>query len=261
VYILGNHDGEIILPAVKKYLKELFPEDCREHFIILEAGLAEYTPVSEILIKHGHEYDASNHYQIHSAIIQDNQGKNYFLPPWGSYYVTRVVNKYKKERPYLNSVRPFKKFVIDQLIYDTFFMLRFLASSLSYFLKVRIWNFWQKTKNFKKILKQITQELTIYKDDDALIEELFENNSKLKCLVVGHTHIPNSRIFPAGAFFINTGSWTKMYHLNLGARSDNVQLTYAQIDLSSHPEGGEGHQLEVALNVWRGFNTLPYTEF
>ena len=99
VYIVGNHDGEFLFESMRKYFKDLFPENSRKDVIFRFEKDGEYSPGEGIIIKHGHEYEIPNQIDPEGSIISTHDGRKYFLPPWGSYYVTRVINKFKEERP------------------------------------------------------------------------------------------------------------------------------------------------------------------
>ena len=43
---------------------------------------------------------AEEKYELEGDEAED--GSKYFIPPWGSYYVTRVINKFKEERDHIN---------------------------------------------------------------------------------------------------------------------------------------------------------------
>jgi UDP-2,3-diacylglucosamine pyrophosphatase LpxH len=262
-YIIGNHDAELILPLLQDYLIGLFPEKSREKFKILQPTSKEYTPSEGIVIKHGHEYEIAHHFHPDTSIAKDTDGKKYFIPPWGSYYITRVVNKFKEERSYINSVRPIRKFIINSLIYDTLFILRFILSTFFYFVMVRCIFFYKQNKNIKSIIKHIINELQLFKDYETLTEDFFQDRPEVKVLLVGHTHQPIFRAYNNGPIFINTGTWTKMHHLDFDKQSAGEILTFAQIDI---PEGNSKTKekslnfLDVNLRQWKGVSTLPFCE-
>ena len=71
----------------------------------------------------------SNQIDPEGSTIITEEGRKYFLPPWGSYYVTRVINKFKEERAYINLTAD-KKLLISGIIYDTLFTLRFMLANI-----------------------------------------------------------------------------------------------------------------------------------
>lgn len=255
-YIIGNHDGEMILPALKDYFLEQFTEEQKQKITIHSVPGGEYEPYSGILLKHGHEYEYAHNFHPINSICKDEEGKRYFIPPWGSYYVTRVVNKFKEERDYINAVRPIKKALINGLIYDTFFTMRFLLANIFYFIMVRFIFFFKQGNSLKEMLSHSKKELEIFGDYEELAKEVFEKREDIYCLIVGHTHEPIHRTYVNGKTFINTGTWTNMYHLDWGKSKGNPQLTYAQVNIYDQEE-----RPEVALRLWYGKNNLPFGEF
>ncbi len=257
VYIIGNHDAELVFDSLCKLILDYFPEKDKEKFEIRRDVKEDYEPVSNVVVKHGHEYEIAHHFDPEESIIEDENGKRYFLPPWGSYYVTRVINKFKEERDHINAVRPIKKFIINGFIYDTFFILRFLFATTFYFIMVRSIALFKENKSLKKMIIHCLNELELFQDYESLTQEYFIKNPEVKALVVGHTHDPIIRSNANGSTFINTGTWTNMYNLDFGKRNEGNLLTYAQIDVQDIKK----EQYEIALNVWKGSDHLPYSEF
>jgi UDP-2,3-diacylglucosamine pyrophosphatase LpxH len=257
VYIIGNHDAELIFDSLRDLVLNSFPEKDRDNFLIKKNESGAYEPLSNVVIKHGHEYEIAHNFDAEESIIEDEDGKKYFLPPWGSYYVTRVVNKYKEERDHINAVRPIKKFIINSLIYDTFFILRFCFATTFYFIMVRTISVLKEKRSFRKMIINCLNELELFQDYETLTQEYFQENPNVKALIVGHTHDPIIRSNSTGSTFINTGTWTNMYHLDFGKRNEGDLLTYAQIDVQDE----EKEEYDVALNVWKGTGHLPYSEF
>ncbi len=256
VFIIGNHDGELALPRLQEFLLDQFPEDIRDNFIIkCEIG-GEYEPHQGVLLKHGHEYEVAHQFDPKSSVVTDEEGMRYFIPPWGSYYVTRVINKFKEDRGHINAVRPIKKAMINGLIYDTIFTIRFILSNAFYFTMVRFISFFKQGVSAKEVIKQSLGELELFGDYEELTRDVFEKREDIHCLIVGHTHEPIHRTYVDGTTFINTGTWTDMYHLDWGKNRPSPQLTYAQLNFYDKED-----QPEIALRSWHGVNNLPFSEY
>jgi UDP-2,3-diacylglucosamine pyrophosphatase LpxH len=259
VYIIGNHDAEFVHPALQSHLLEALPEKARENFSIRLETTGEYRPYSSVLIKHGHEYEIAHRFNPDHSIFVDHEGGKHFKAPWGSYYVTRVINKFKEERSHINAVRPIKKFMINGLIYDTLFTIRFGLANAFYFIMVRFVALFRQGMPIKEVLQSCVKELELFRDYETLTQDIFKSSDKIKVLIVGHTHEPIFKSYVDGNVFINTGTWMRMFHLDFGKETNSPQLTYAQIDIKEEGEGEE--YLESALHVWRGVNSLPFQEF
>lgn len=262
VYIIGNHDSELILPALKEYLIDLFPKEDQYKFQILDNFETTYIPEPGIVIKHGHEYELAHHFHPEKSISIDSSGRKYFIPPWGSYYVIRVVNKFKEERDYINAVRPINKFIINGIIYDSLYTLRFLLSNIFYFWMVRFVMIFKQKRSLVEVWENVKNEMQLFKNYEELTEEYVTTQSSVHAFIVGHTHCPVFREYDDGSIFINTGTWTKMYNLDFGKNYHGARLTFAKIDVSDKlEENGAFEHLDVTLNQWKGKSDLPFKEF
>jgi len=255
-YIIGNHDAELILPKMQEKFLNLFDKEHRDSVEIIHEPQNAYRPHPEVLLKHGHEYEIAHLYNTEESIVKNENGRRYFIPPWGSYYVTRVLNKFKEERHHVDSVKPIKKFIINGIIYDTLFTIRFLLATTYYFIMVRAILIFKEKKGFKKFLKKSFEELELFNDYEELTQDVFIENPEVNILIVGHTHEPMLRSNSEGKVFINTGTWTHMHHLDFGKNSDGENLTYAQVDID-----GAGKIVSTNLFCWRGRSNLPFYDF
>lgn len=255
-FIIGNHDGELVMPSLQKVIMDSFPEKCRDRFIIRQESSGEYIPHDGILLKHGHEYEIAHQFDMVESIVKDEEGRKFFIPPWGSYYVTRVINKFKEERGHINAVRPIKKAMINGLIYDTVFTFRFLIATAFYFIMVRFIHFFKEGKGVGDMIRHSLKELELFRDYEELTKEIFEEREDIYCLIVGHTHEPIYRNYVDGNIFINTGTWTDMYHMDWARSKSGQELTYAKVSVVD-----ERKRPEVTLNVWEGHRHEPFREY
>lgn len=116
-FILGNHDVELSLPAVRRYLEEnVFKLGVNGKFRFIYDGEAYVR--GDLLIEHGNRYDPWNVID-HSALRQERSmlsrglGKQMcerpsgnFLPPPGSVLVTKVINQIKKQYRFVDLLKP-----------------------------------------------------------------------------------------------------------------------------------------------------------
>ncbi len=261
VYIIGNHDAEFVFESVKEdFLAYFGPLRDR---LTLSNQISTYKPVKGVSILHGHQYEVAHDFDQENAVVETLNGEKYFIPPWGSYYVTNVINKYKQERSFINAVRPIKHFMIHGLIFDTFFTLRFMLSNFYYFIMVRFWHYYLMKRSLRKVIGDLLRELELFQDFETLTRQYFETNQDTRVLIVGHTHNPTLRIFNDGTIFINTGTWTRMVNLDLAHWNNGNVLTYAKILVKNKEYALEDfdQNVEVDLKQWSGMNAFPYSEY
>ncbi len=263
VYIIGNHDAELVFESLRDYLQEQFSENDRHKFRILLNDETIYIPEDGIVLKHGHEYELAHQYSVKTCIATDINHNKYFIPPWGSYYVTRVVNKFKEGRDYINSVRPVNKFIINGIIYDPLYTIRFVFANFYYFFMVRFVMIFKQNKKLSEVLNSVKNEIHLFQNYETLTEEYVRSDDNIKALIVGHTHDPVFREYDDGSIFINTGTWTKMYNLDFGKNFNGAKLTFARVEVKekSEEQAGRFDHLDISLNEWRGRTDLPFREF
>ncbi|MFY7993593.1 MAG: metallophosphoesterase [Bacteriovoracaceae bacterium] len=261
VYIIGNHDAEFVFDSLKEEFLNFFG-NYRDR-ITLSNDIVTYSPAKGISIQHGHQYERAHQFDQINSIVETVNGEKYFVPPWGSYYVTNVINKYKQERSFINEVRPIKHFLIHGIIFDTFFTIRFLLSNIYYFIMVRFWHYYILKKNLRQVIQDLVRELELFQDYETLTRQFFDKNPESKVLIVGHTHNPTLRLYTDGTIFINTGTWTKMVNLDLGQWNNGNALTYAKIYIKADDYTLEQFDevVEVDLKHWQGIKSLPYGEY
>ena len=251
IYQVGNHDAELIFPKCQNYFLGLFSEKNRQKIEFTYEG--NFEPHPGVLIKHGHEFEYAHQFDPETAIYTNDQGEKYFKPPWGSYYVTRIVNKFKSERNYINQIRPIKNFIIHGLLFDTLLTIRFMLANLFYFTMVRFLTVYRKRASLQKIWGQLKSELSLFVDIEELTQEYFQKHPDVNTLIVGHTHEPCLRDMGNGKLFINTGTWTKMHYLDFSGNS-GFKLTFAHIEVDQQDK------VNIELNEWRGSQEEPFCE-
>lgn len=261
VYIIGNHDAELIFDSLKERFLQEFDEENRKK-ITISNSIDVYNPAPGIYFRHGHQYENAHQFEPEESIIQSAKGDKYFIPSWGSYYVTHIVNRYKEERYYINVVRPFRSMIIHGLIYDTYFTVRFLLGNFYYYFMVRFLRYYRMKNGWKRIIEDVLKELTLFQDYETVTRSFFQETENAKVLIVGHTHEPIYREFVDGTIFINTGTWQKMLSLDLKPDS-NYQLTYAKVEIFKDYENIDqfDESVAVSLKSWAPQSALPYKEF
>lgn len=285
VYIIGNHDAEMVFDSLQKYFIDYFPERDRAKVQIIVNDKESYIPCEGVVIRHGHEYELAHIFDPKRCIQEDSSGNKFFIPPWGSYYVTKVINKFKEGRDYINAVRPVNKFIINGLIYDSLYTTRFLLANFYYFLMVRFLIIFKQNRTLREVFNHVKSEMVLFQDYEAITESFLRSDPNVKALIVGHTHDPIFREYDDGSIFINTGTWTKMYNLDFSKNFNGARLTYAKIDISGKNiqdtffdlsssqtnsalseltiNGSEDKfdHLDINLLEWRGRTDLPFKEF
>jgi UDP-2,3-diacylglucosamine pyrophosphatase LpxH len=261
VYIIGNHDAEMVFDSLQERFLNEFGQ--LKEKIMLDRTLQTYTPALGVYLQHGHEYELAHQFDPEQSIMTSARGEKYFIPSWGSYYVTHVINKYKQERYHVNAVRPIRSFLIHGLIFDTFFILRFMIANAYYFFMVRFLHYYRLKLGWRRIIEESLNQLHLFQDYDSLTQEFFKQYPDAKLLVVGHTHEPMFNEYANGTRFINTGTWTRMVNLDLKQSRNENKLTFAKIQINNLHYTLESFDQHVVVDLlqWEPKTDLPFEEF
>ena len=248
----------MVFGSLKNYFLALFKQENRER-IQIDNDNHTYSPVTGVYIQHGHEYELEHQYDPKNTVLELENNRRYFIPSWGSYYVTHIINKYKQEREYVNSVRPIKNFLIHGLVFDTFFTVRFMIANAYYFIMVRFLHYYRLKQGWGQIISDSLSELSLFQKYESLTRDFFQEHDDCKALIVGHTHEPVYREYGDGTIFINTGTWTKMTNLDLKFNSVEANLAFAKIEVIDSDKKSADHI--ITLNKWLGKSDFPFEEF
>ena len=110
--VLGNHDIELSLPAVRARLASLLGAERAPGYKFIYDGEAHV--VGDVLIEHGNRYDGWNvvdfdrlrRFRSESSRRLDISPDARFVPPAGSQLVERVMNPIKRDYPFIDLLKP-----------------------------------------------------------------------------------------------------------------------------------------------------------
>ena len=114
--LLGNHDVELCLPAVRHYLQsEVLHSDGRGLKFLFNG---EAHTCGRLLIEHGNRYDPWNqiaysglrqecsHRSRGLPILEDDRAQRWFNPPAGTLLVVHAINHLLGKYPFINLLKP-----------------------------------------------------------------------------------------------------------------------------------------------------------
>ena len=80
LYIIGNHDAELLFDSLKAKIFDVIKKENREKFTLTN-DLQLYSPIKGVYLQHGHEYEEAHHFSEENNIIESIEGRKYFIPP------------------------------------------------------------------------------------------------------------------------------------------------------------------------------------
>ena len=249
VYNIGNHDPEFYFPKVRNLFCEVLggPDWKREKvWVNAEEEFLSYPEGIEI--HHGNLFEAVHQMDCKNPTIS-SLDEPILAIPWGTIYVLKIINRVKRDREYIDKVKPIKVMIIWGLLSDTAIMLRFMFLTIFYFLRTRfVYSPFRRVTlwNTAKIMKQ---EFTPFHGLDPHARELLDKKPHVHTVIFGHTHGALQQRYTDGKTYINTGTWTRMVNLDLRHLGQSVRLTFALIEYD------ENGQTSATLREWMGIHT------
>lgn len=251
-YNIGNHDADLFFPKVRERLIRAWDPEGR--FPSPKVRVNYEKPVIDleggVQIHHGNQFEAVHVFNYDNPLITEGLREPVLNIPWGSFYVLKIVNRFKWERDYVDKVRPVKAMFLWGLLFDTWFTLKFVFLSIFYFMKTRFIYSPNRKSRLSVTFRIFQQESTTFLQDlEKDAHDLLETQPHVHTVIMGHTHHPMFKSYPNGKVYINTGTWTKMINLDLRGIGGSYRLTFALIEYDA--EGKARSSLQTWVGEYR----------
>ncbi len=237
-YIVGNHDFAVVWPKAQELLKQEIGEALDFKETLLEGG---------VHIEHGHRFEKINSVPKSKYFVDGPNGTKILNLPWGSLFCMYLMPLLKKERPYIDKVRPLSVYIKWCFLHDFRFFISLGISVFKYLFKTQFKDYTKYNKNFKTNWKVLTN-FTVHPKYEKFAKRIFNRHEDIHIVIMGHTHIAEWRRFPEGKIYFNTGTWNPVPSMDIGLHKNITNLTYACIEIN------EKKQVitNAYLNVWQG---------
>ena len=255
IYNVGNHDMDFFFPKVREtFCRVIGGETWNKDKVWVNAEKEFLDYPEGLQIHHGNQFEAVHSTNYQQPFITENLPEPILYMPWGSVYVTKIINRMKWERDYLDKVKPVKLFMLISLIFDPIFTMKFFLMNMFYFLNTRFIYNPRRRATIMNTLAIMRDEITPFygHEDDA--RAILDANEKVTTVIFGHTHGAMQRFYRDGKTYINTGTWTRMISLDFRHLGQSNNLTFALVEYT--PEGAP----IATLQEWRGVHQ-PHRPF
>jgi len=247
-YIIGNHDIGLLFDEPRRILRETVGTKLRFY--------DTYYEFDTVRIEHGHMYEAINATDPQKFILKDPDYPEPVLNlPWASLFVVTFLGKIKKERPFVDKVKPFTGYLRWALMHDTLFALRTGVFVTISFLRMFFLARRHPLLDFHLSFARI-KGTTIYPSFVKEARKILRANPHLNAVIFGHTHVLRYRQWGGGKEYFNTGTWNEVTSLDIADFGLQTLLTYGFIEV---PAMNSGQRPRIRLKEWKG-QWLPEIE-
>lgn len=249
-FVIGNHDAGMAFEKPQKRMQEIVGEELK---------FCHSTNINGVHIEHGHRFEVINTVPPHQYFLKGPNGKTILNLPWGSLFCISLLPQLRKERPYLDKVRPMTSYIKWTVINDFSFFIRLAYYVLRYFLQTRLDAYTKHNRNFKTTFS-ILKQVTLYPLYARKAKNILKKDKSLHTVVMGHTHLQEWRRFPEGRYYFNTGTWNSIPSMDAGLHESHMKLTYCFLDVHVKSNTLRNGSLNVWKGMWKPYQQEVTTE-
>jgi UDP-2,3-diacylglucosamine pyrophosphatase LpxH len=254
VVIPGNHDIDLMFPMVGERLRRRI---CR---VPQQSNVVIYTKTPHLLlpdvgvvVSHGHQGETVNRFNYDEILLRRGDLPPVLNLPWGSYFVLRVINRFKERRPHIDRVHPMGPFIFWSLFTDFRFSARLLVTILYHWMRTRLVPNLARRSRLSVTVRMLAEELVVRPRLWEWAAEVLREHPGFHTLICGHNHRAAHTQLGGGLQYLNTGTWGTMTSLRLGNLGTVTRHPYAVIDPRHSPPS-------IRLLEWHG-RSKPFDTF
>jgi len=240
-YMIGNHDIGLLFDGPRKILRDTIGKDLRFY--------DTYYEFEAVRVEHGHMYEAINATNPQKFTLHDPDYPEPVLNlPWASLFVATFLPKIKKERPFVDKVKPYTGYMRWALLHDTLFAFRTMFFVMVSFFRMLSLSRRHPLLDFK-INLAMYRGATVYPSFVKEARKILKQNPHLQAIIFGHTHVLRYRQWGGGKEYFNTGTWNEVTSLDISDFGLQTRLTYGFVEV---PAPGTGQRCRIRLKEWKG---------
>ena len=220
VFTVGNHDAALLWLKVQKQLKQRLCPSIRFY--------PDVYSFDGVLITHGHRYEFINHFNPNAFWYETPDKERYMRLPWGSHFVIDFLNRMKAERPFIDKVKPFRKYLRYSFFNDFRFFWKMIYHIVRFWFRNRFHADPFRRREFKlspaRMADAVTHESMITGAEKIL------RKTNYRIVIMGHSHSYDFRQFGVHGEYFNTGTWTETISLDVQTLGRSLDRTYVYIE-------------------------------
>ncbi len=239
VYVIGNHDQEMLWPKAQEYFSEV-------------CGGVEFRSLvyffDGVHVEHGHMHEGANRVNPKKFFLRKNLPQPVLNIPFGSHFFLDFVIPQKFVYPHLDKVRPFGKNIVFLLFTKPGFIISSLFKLIKFLIQAAFVKSHARSWNIKTIFSILIEGAVFPDLSDGAFEIL--KDQRVHTVVFGHSHVYKYRQWKNGKQYFNSGTWTDLTSLDLESLGKITKLTYVLFEYRDHerPKG--------RLKEWKGYHRV-----
>jgi UDP-2,3-diacylglucosamine pyrophosphatase LpxH len=245
--LVGNHDPGLLFEGVTKYLKKVLAADIQFPGLVYQ--------FDGVHIEHGCQQNLVNAFDTERLFVSRNLAKPVLNLPWGSEFVVRFLNKVKMRRPYIDKIKPFRRYFRWAWLNDTGFAVGASLAVAYYFVTANFTTSRYRDRSLLRTLKLLMVRRAPQEIEDG-VRGIFAGDPNVHTVIMGHTHGAKVAPMGTGRTYVNTGTWNDLINLAIDSPGRYTRLTYAEIRYDGGPKPRT--YLKLWLGQWHEEITLSF---
>jgi UDP-2,3-diacylglucosamine pyrophosphatase LpxH len=241
-YVVGNHDQEMLWPAVRLFFNEAIGASVRYKNIVYF--------FDGVHIEHGHMYQFINRFNPKRFFLKKNVAEPILNLPFGSHFFVSFLMKVKDYNPHIDKIRPLGALIKWGLIQETVQTIKTLVSLLFSFAKYLVTTDSKFKWSWRSTLRDVFRS-DIYPDLTTAARKILDDD-RVHTVIFGHSHVYRFRQFDGNKTYLNSGTWTEATSLELHSLGKQSKLTYICIE---YPDEAQGRP-RCRLKEWHGYHRI-----
>lgn len=218
-FTVGNHDAGLAFAAVKHLLKERLGESVK---IYNRAYIFD-----NVHVEHGDRYEPVHYVDAKLPFLSKGLKNPILNFPWATFFFIHYVRKIKRQRPYIDKVKPFRNFLVWAAIFDFSFFLYTIFRLVPFVLYSAFFGAIGHKRFGLKIFATLIKQFSAEPEMKAARRILQKKD--VHTVIFGHTHHPLHRLFQPGKQYFNTGCWNGQTNLDIKGMGHQTHLVYAYL--------------------------------
>ena len=240
VFVVGNHDAALLWPGVQQQLRQRISKSLRFY--------PDFYAFDGVLVTHGHRYEFIHHFNPHAFWYETPDGERYMRLPWGSHFVIDFLNRMKGQRPFIDKIKPFRKYLRYAFLNDFMFFWKMIYHIVRFWTRNRFHSDPFRRREFKLSPTRMANAMT----HESMLQgaERILRNTNYRIVIMGHSHAYDFRQFGNHGEYFNTGTWTETISLDIQTLGRSLDRTYVLIEYDDQDVP------QARLKRWNGMHQV-----
>ena len=242
-FTVGNHDAGLAWPAAKQLLRRRLGE---------KINITNRAYVFDgVHIEHGDRYEPVHAVNPKLPYLSKGLPEPILNLSWGSYFFIHFVRRRKRQRNYIDKVKPFRNYLTWGAIFDFGFFVPTMIKLVLFVFKTALFGRIGIRRFGLRSLLVLLRQIEAAPLQRAARRIL--RRGRVHTVIFSHTHNALYRQWMPGREYFNTGCWNGLTNLDIEGFGFQERLTYAYMEW-------EEKRWLTRLRMWKG-SIRPYEEY